>query len=215
MSLGLIGTKIGMSRIFFDNGKLIPITVVKIDDNLRITQIKIKDVNDVYNAIQLTSGTKKSKNISKPLKGHFNKAKVKPGTGLWEFRVNKDEIKNRNLGDLISINIFNKGQKLDACSFSKGKGFSGVIKRHNFSSQRASHGNSLSHNAPGSIGQCQDPGRVFKGKKMAGRMGNKKVTIKNLEIMDIDKEKNLMLIKGSIPGYNGIKIILKLSNINK
>lgn len=165
MSLGLIGTKVGMSRIFFDNGVLVPITVIKIDNNLRITQMKIKDVNDIYNSIQVTMGLKKNKNVSKPLKGHFKKSKVKPGIGLWEFRVSIDEIKKRKVGDLIDASLFKKGQKLDASSFSKGKGFSGVIKRHNFSSQRASHGNSLSHNAPGSIGQCQDPGRVFKGKK--------------------------------------------------
>merc|ERR1712164_140024 len=126
-----------------------------------------------------------------------------------------EEAKNRKLGEIVSIDIFNKGQKLDIKSFSKGKGFSGVIKRHNFSSQRASHGNSLSHNAPGSIGQCQDPGRVFKGKKMAGRMGNKRITVKNLEIMDIDSKENLLLIKGAVPGFNGRSIILNLSNINK
>jgi len=208
MSLGLIGTKVGMTRIFFDDGKVVPITVIKIDNNLRITQIKIKNINDIYNAIQVTTGLKKNKNVNKPLKGHFNKAKVNPGIGLWEFRVDKLEMEKRQIGDLIDINIFKKGQKLDVSSISKGKGFSGVIKRHNFSSQRASHGNSLSHNAPGSIGQCQDPGRVFKGKKMAGRMGNKNTTIKNLEIMNIDKEKNLLLIKGSIPGYNGRTVIL-------
>lgn len=215
MSLGLIGTKIGMTRIFFDNGKLVPITIVKIDDNLRITQLKIKNINDIYNAIQVTMGSKKNKNVSKPLKGHFNKAKVKPGVGLWEFKVEEKELKEKKLGDIINIDIFKKGQKLDVSSFSKGKGFAGVIKRHNFSSQRASHGNSLSHNAPGSIGQCQDPGRVFKGKKMAGRMGNKKITVKNLEIMDINKEKKLLLIKGAIPGYNGRNIIMNLSSINK
>lgn len=215
MSLGLIGTKVGMSRIFFDNGVLVPITVIKIDNNLRITQMKIKDVNDIYNSIQVTMGLKKNKNVSKPLRGHFRKSKVKPGIGLWEFRVGIDEIKKRKVGDVIDASLFKKGQKLDASSFSKGKGFSGVIKRHNFSSQRASHGNSLSHNAPGSIGQCQDPGRVFKGKKMAGRMGNKRTTIKNLEIMDIDMENNLLLIKGAVPGFKGRSIILNLSSINK
>jgi len=211
MSLGLIGKKIGMSRVFFDDGKIVPVTIVKIDENLKITQIKIKNVNDTYNAIQVTSGLKKLKNVSKPLKGHYNKAQVKPGVGLWEFRLNKEEIQNKKLGETINIDIFEKGQKLDVQGISKGKGFSGVIKRHNFNSQRASHGNSLSHNAPGSIGQCQTPGRVFKGKKMAGRLGNSNNTIKNLEIININKEKNLLLVKGAIPGYNGRTVILNLS----
>jgi large subunit ribosomal protein L3 len=211
MSLGLIGTKIGMSRVFFDDGKIMPVTIVKIDENLRITQIKIKNVNDVYNSIQVTTGLKKIKNVTKPLRGHYNKAKVKPGLGLWEFRTNDEDIKNKKLGEVISTDIFQKGQKLDVCSISKGKGYAGVIKRYNFSSQRASHGNSLAHNAPGSIGQCQTPGRVFKGKKMAGRMGNKRTTVKNLEIININKEKNLLLIKGAIPGYNGRTVILNLS----
>lgn len=211
MSLGLIGIKVGMTRIFFENGQVVPITIVKIEKNLRITQIKIKNINDIYNAIQVTMGLKKPKRVSKPLKGHFYKNKIDPGLGLWEFRVSNEEIKNNKVGDVININIFKEGQKLNICSFSKGKGFSGVIKRYNFSSQRATHGNSLSHNAPGSIGQCQDPGRVVKGKKMAGRMGNKKTTIKNLEIIKLDKENNLLLIKGAIPGYNGISVIMNLS----
>jgi len=211
MSLGLIGTKIGMSRIFFDDGIITPVTIIKIDNNLRITQIKIKNVNDIYNSIQVTSGLRKLKNVTEPLKGHYNKAKVKPGIGLWEFKSCDEEVKNKKLGEVIDINLFKKGQKIDIQGISKGKGFSGVIKRHNFSSQRASHGNSLSHNAPGSIGQCQTPGRVFKGKKMAGRMGNKNTTIKNLEIININKEKNLLLIKGSIPGYNGRTVILNFS----
>lgn len=211
MSLGLIGTKIGMSRMFFENGTTVPVTLVKIDENLKITQIKIKDVNDIYTAIQVTSGKRKIKNVTKPLIGHYNKAKVTPGIGLWEFRVNLEELKEREIGQKIDITIFEKGQKIDVKGISKCKGFSGVIKRHNFSSQRASHGNSLSHNAPGSIGQCQTPGRVFKGKKMAGRMGNKNTTIKNLEIINVNKENNILLIKGAIPGYNGRTIILNHS----
>lgn len=211
MSLGLIGTKIGMSRMFFNDGKTVPITIIKIDENLRITQIKIKNVNDIYNSIQVTSGIKKLKNVTKPLIGHYNKSKVKPGKGLWEFKVNMEEIKKREIGELIDINVFKTGQKIDIQGISKGKGFSGVIKRHNFSSQRASHGNSLSHNAPGSIGQCQDPGRVFKGKKMAGRMGNKNTTVKNLEIISVNDKENILLIKGAVPGYNGRTIILNHS----
>lgn len=211
MSLGLIGTKIGMSRMFFEDGKIVPVTIVKIDDNLRITQIKLKGINDTYDSIQVTSGLKKIKNITKPLIGHYNKAKVKPGLGLWEFRLNNEDIKERKIGEKIDINIFKKGQKIDIKGFSKGKGFSGVIKRHNFNSQRASHGNSLSHNAPGSIGQCQTSGRVFKGKKMAGRMGNRKTTIKNLEIISINEDKNILLIKGGIPGYNGRMVVLHSS----
>ena len=211
MSLGLIGTKIGMSRMFFDDGRIVPITIVKIDDNLKITQIKLKGINDIYNSIQVTTGIKKVKNITKPLVGHYNKAKVNPGLGLWEFKLNEEDIKKRKLGEKININIFEKGQKIDVKGFSKGKGFSGVIKRHNFNSQRATHGNSLSHNAPGSIGQCQTPGRVFKGKKMAGRLGNSKTTIKNLEIININEEKNILLTKGAIPGYNGRIVILNHS----
>jgi large subunit ribosomal protein L3 len=211
MSLGLIGTKIGMSRMFFDDGKIVPVTIIKIDENLKITQIKIKDVNDIYNSVQVTTGLKKIKNVNKPLRGHYNKSKVKPGIGLWEFRIEEKELKNIKLGEVINVDVFQKGQKIDVQGISKGKGFSGVIKRHNFSSQRATHGNSLSHNAPGSIGQCQDPGRVFKGKKMAGRMGNKNTTIKNLEIININREKNILLIKGAIPGYNGRTVILNHS----
>jgi len=211
MSLGLIGTKIGMSRMFFNDGKIVPITIVKIDNNLKITQIKLKNVNDIYNSIQVTSGLKKIKNVTKPLLGHYNKAKVKPGIGLWEFKVGKDEAIGKKLGEIININIFEKGQKVDVRGISKGKGFSGVIKRHNFSSQRATHGNSLSHNAPGSIGQCQTPGRVFKGKKMSGRMGNKNTTIKNLEIININEKEKILLIKGAIPGYNGRIVILNHS----
>ena len=211
MSLGLIGKKIGMSRMFFDDGRTVPITIVKIDSNLRITQIKLKDTNDIYNSVQVTSGMKKIKNVTKPLIGHYKKAGVKPGIGLWEFRIDEENIKNMKLGEIINIDIFQKGQKIDVKGISKGKGFSGVIKRHNFSSQRASHGNSLSHNAPGSIGQCQTPGRVFKGKKMAGRMGNRKTTIKNLEIININRDKNILLIKGAIPGYNGRTVILNHS----
>lgn len=212
MSLGLVGTKIGMSRMFFEDGRIVPITIVSIDNNLRITQIKEKNINDTYNSIQVTSGLKKVKNVNKPLAGHYNKAKVKPGIGLWEFRVNGEEIKKRKVGDLININVFQKGQKIQVKSISKGKGFAGVIKRHNFNSQRASHGNSLSHNAPGSIGQCQTPGRVFKGKKMAGRMGNRNTTVKNLEIIEIDEKNNILLIKGAIPGYNGRTVILNHAN---
>merc|ERR1712151_929023 len=193
------------------DGKIVPITIVKIDDNLKITQIKIKNVNDIYNSVQLTSGLKKIKNVSKPLIGHYEKAKVKPGIGLWEFRLNEKEVKDRKIGEKIQIDIFCKGEKVDIKGISKGKGYSGVIKRHIFSSQRASHGNSLSHNAPGSIGQCQTPGRVFKGKKMAGRMGNANTTIKNLEILNIDNKSNILSIKGSIPGYNGRTVILNHS----
>jgi len=211
MSLGLIGKKIGMSRMFFDDGRTVPITIVKIDSNLRVTQVKLKDINDAYNSVQVTSGLKKIKNVTKPLIGHYKKAGVKPGIGLWEFRLNEENIKNMSIGEIVNIDIFEKGQKIDVKGISKGKGFSGVIKRHNFSSQRATHGNSLSHNAPGSIGQCQTPGRVFKGKKMAGRMGNKKTTIKNLEIININREKNILLIKGAIPGYNGRTVILNHS----
>ena len=198
MSLGLVGRKVGMTRIFTDDGISIPVTVLEITAN-RVVQIK-NEQKEGYNSVQLTYGFKKVNRLNKSEIGHFAKSGVEAGRGLIEFRVLKEDLNKFNLGDKIELNIFNDIKYVDVCGISKGKGFSGTIKRHNFSSQRASHGNSLSHNAPGSIGQCQDPGRVFKGKKMAGHLGNSKVTTQNLEIVRIDKEKDLILIKGSVPG---------------
>ncbi|XZR52687.1 MAG: 50S ribosomal protein L3 [Enterobacteriaceae bacterium] len=210
--IGLIGKKIGMSRIFKENGISIPISIIKIENNY-ITQIKNLK-NDNYYAIQITTGIKKKYN--KCENGHFKKSNITPGEGLWEFRIYNTQ--NFNLGMKINLNIFIKNKFVDITGISKGKGFSGTIKRWNFNSQDSTHGNSLSHRVPGSIGQNQTPGKVFKGKKMAGHLGNKKITIQNLKIIKIDILKKLLLIKGSIPGFIGNNIIIKPSikreNIN-
>ncbi|CUX95741.1 50S ribosomal protein L3 [Candidatus Mikella endobia] len=202
---GLIGSKVGMTRIFTKEGISIPITVIEIKEN-RIIQIKnIK--NDGYNAIQITSGVKKINKIIKPEAGHFAKAGVKVGCGLWEF--NMENIEGITVGQNISLEIFVNVKKVDIIGTSKGKGFSGTVKRWNFHTQDSSHGNSLSHRAPGSIGQNQTPGKVFKGKKMSGHLGNERVTIQNLEIIRIDIKRNLLLIKGAVPGVIGNKLIIK------
>ena len=202
MTIGLIGKKCGMTRIFNEDGLSIPVSVVAIQPN-KIVQVKTKD-NDGYNAIQVTTGTCKASRISKPLTGHYAKANVAGGKGLWEFRL-EDDIQtlkdvDLNVGSELTVSIFSDDQWVDVKGTSIGKGFAGVVKRHHFSMQRATHGNSLSHRAPGSIGQCQDPGRVFKGKKMAGHLGNKACTIQNQKIIKVDVERNLLLIKGGIPG---------------
>ncbi|WWP02391.1 MAG: 50S ribosomal protein L3 [Candidatus Dasytiphilus stammeri] len=204
--IGLIGTKIGMTRIFTKEGIVIPISVIKVDDN-KVTQIKNLE-NDGYCAIQLTKGYKKNNRILKPETGHFLKAGLKVGKGLWEFRVDNRQTKF-SLGQIIDVNIFNNIKKVDVTGMSKGKGFAGTVKRWNFHTQDASHGNSLSHRVPGAIGQNQTPGRVFKGKKMAGRLGNERVTIQNLEIVRIDLEDHLLLIKGAVPGATGSDLIIK------
>ncbi|WMC19563.1 MAG: 50S ribosomal protein L3 [Enterobacteriaceae bacterium PC38] len=207
--IGLIGIKIGMSRIFKKNGFSIPITIIKVEPNF-ITQIKnIK--TDGYNAIQITTGKKKKYNKSE--KGHYYKKGIKPGICLFEFKINKKKI--LNLNNKIDLNIFIKKKNLDITGISKGKGFAGTIKRWHFNSQDNTHGNSLSHRAPGSIGQNQTPGRVFKGKKMSGHLGNKKITIQNLKIIKIDIKKNLLFVKGSIPGSKNNIIIIKSSIKNR
>ncbi|WP_343189409.1 50S ribosomal protein L3 [Buchnera aphidicola] len=203
--VGLIGKKIGMTRFFMDSGRSIGVTVIFFQNHY-ITQMK-NISNDGYNAIQLTTGFKKKKKIKKTEIGHFLKSGVKVGNGLWEFRYIKND--NYFLGKKIDINIFKKIKSVNVTGFSKGKGFSGTVKRWNFSMQDATHGNSLSHRAPGSIGQNQTPGRVFKGKKMAGQLGNKRITIKNLNIIKIDFLRNLLLVKGSVPGCKGSFVIVK------
>ncbi|CAL4325772.1 50S ribosomal protein L3 [Buchnera aphidicola (Protaphis terricola)] len=203
--MGLIGKKLGMTRIFTKEGSSIPITIIEFKEN-RITQIK-NIQTDGYYAIQITTGIKKLNKLKKPQAGHFLKAGVVPGYGLWEFKIDKN--KNFQLGQNIEINIFNNIKKVDITGISKGKGFSGTVKRWNFRTQDATHGNSLSHRAPGSIGQNQTPGRVFKGKKMAGQLGNKRITIQNLNIMRIDNKRNLLLVKGSVPGSRGSNLIVK------
>lgn len=203
--IGLIGKKLGMTRIFTKEGYSIPVTVIEFKEN-RITQIKnIK--TDGYYAIQITTGIKKLNRLKKPQSGHFLKAGVVPGNGLWEFKTNKNE--DFQLGQSIKINIFNTIKKVDITGISKGKGFSGTVKRWNFRTQDATHGNSLSHRVPGSIGQNQTPGRVFKGKKMAGQLGNQRVTVQNLNIIRIDENRNLLLVKGAVPGSKGSDIIVK------
>ncbi|PCH57894.1 MAG: 50S ribosomal protein L3 [Legionellales bacterium] len=207
--LGVIGTKCGMTRLFQPDGSSIPVSVVAISKHY-ITQIKVAAGSDSYNAIQVTTGTKKAKKLTKAEQGHFAKAAVEPGRLLKEFRVNDAIIAEYKIGDALDLSkVITLGQIVDVVGTSRGKGFAGVIKRWNFSSQRMTHGNSLSHRAPGSIGQCQDPGRVFKGKKMSGHMGNAQVTARSLEIMQLDLEKGVVLIKGAIPGAPGGDVILQ------
>jgi len=206
MSLGLIGRKCGMTRIFCENGESVPVTVVQIDSH-RITQVKGLDV-DGYRAVQVTVGDKKSSKVNKAMAGHFAAANMTAGRGLWEFRLNEGEGSELSIGAELSVDMFSDGQYVDVQGTSIGKGFAGGIKRHNFGMQDATHGNSLSHRSNGSIGMCQTPGRVFKGKKMSGHMGAETVTTQNLTIHSIDKERNLILVKGSVPGAKGGDVIL-------
>ncbi len=207
MSVGVIAIKRGMTRIFDEeNGSSIPVVVAEINNN-RIVQIKSLET-DGYSAIQVTCGEKKITNVSKPLAGHYAKTGVTPGIELFEFRCDAETFKDYKVGDTLKVDRFRVGQKIDVSGVSKGRGFSGVITRHNFKSQRATHGNSLSHNAPGSIGQNQTPGRVFKGKKMAGQHGNTNCTIQNLEVVRVDSERSLLLIKGAVPGATGGRLVI-------
>lgn len=206
MSIGLMGQKIGMTRVFTEDGVSIPVSVVEVLPN-RVTQLKTLET-DGYMAIQLVAGVKKASRVNKSEAGHFAKAKVEAGRFLKEFPI--DSIENYELGKEISASdIFNSGQLVDVTGVSKGKGFAGTVKRHNFRTQDASHGNSRSHRVPGSIGQNQTPGRVFKGKKMAGHMGNEKCTTLNLELIRVDTDRNLMLIKGAIPGCPGSYVVIR------
>ncbi len=200
MAIGLIGRKSGMTRVFTDEGVSVPVTVIEIEPN-RVTQIKTPE-SDGYAAVQVTTGSAKQHRTSQPLIGHYAKAAAGLGRGLWEFRVDAlDEA--LVLGKEFGVELFSVGQRVDIRGLSKGKGTAGAIKRWGFRGQDNSHGNSLSHRAPGSIGQCQTPGRVFKGKKMAGRLGNVRVTTQNLQVMRVDKQRSLLLIKGSVPGPAG------------
>ncbi|QCO71064.1 50S ribosomal protein L3 [Buchnera aphidicola] len=203
--IGLVGKKIGMTRIFTKEGASIPVTVIELKEN-RITQVK-NISNDFYCAIQVTTGIKKANRLTKPKAGHFLKSGVIPGRGLWEFRIDQNE--TFKVGQSITIHIFNNIKKVDVTGISKGKGFCGTVKRWNFHTQDATHGNSLSHRVPGSIGQNQTPGRVFKGKKMAGQLGNNRVTVQSLNIVHIDEKKNLLLVKGAVPGATGSDLIVK------
>lgn len=210
MTLGLVGKKCGMTRVFDADGTSTPVTVIEVLPN-RITQVKTAE-NDGYSAVQVTVGERRASRITKPIAGHLAKAKVEAGCGLWEFRLDDKEsipaTVEFKLGGTIDISLFANGQYVDVVGISKGKGYAGVIKRHNFRTQDATHGNSLSHRAPGSIGQNQSPGRVFKGKKMAGRMGNERVTVQNLTIVKIDSERNLLLVSGAVPGCPGSNVFV-------
>ena len=207
MSLGLIGRKVGMMRIFTDEGDSIPVTVVDVSDN-RVTQVKTTET-DGYTAVQVAFGKRRSSRVNKAAAGHFAKAGVEAGTVLREFTVDESKAAEVKAGDVLPATMFEAGQKIDVQGVSIGKGYAGTIKRHNFASGRATHGNSLSHNVPGSIGMNQDPGRVFPGKKMTGHMGDVTKTIQNLEIARIDAERNLLLVKGAVPGAKNAEVIVR------
>jgi len=207
MTMGIVGRKCGMTRVFTEDGVSIPVTVIEAQPN-RITQVKTVE-SDGYRALQVTAGSRKPSRVSKPQAGHFANAKVEAGDLIAEFHLEDADAAEFELGSEIKVETFSEGQKVDVIGTSIGKGFAGVIKRHNFSMQDATHGNSLAHRAPGSIGQNQTPGRVFKGKKMAGHMGNVRRTIQNLEVVRVDAERNLLLIKGAVPGHAGGRVIVR------
>jgi large subunit ribosomal protein L3 len=207
MAIGLVGRKLGMTRVFTEDGASLPVTVIEVQPN-RVAQVKTAE-RDGYRGLQVTTGSRKASRVSKPRAGHFAKAGVEAGRGLWEFRLEGDEGADLEAGAELKVDLFEAGQIVDVTGTSKGKGFQGVIKRHNFSMQDATHGNSRSHRAPGSIGQNQTPGRVFKGKKMAGHMGNERCTVQNLEVVRVDAERNLLLIKGAVPGSTGGDVVVR------
>lgn len=209
MTIGLIGRKRGMTRVFTEQGVSVPVTVIEVSPN-RVTQVKTVE-NDGYSALQVTIGTKRNSLVNKPEAGHYSKAGVEAGQGLWELRLADEEGTDLEAGAELSVEQFEAGQKVDVTGTSIGKGFAGAVKRHNFRMQDATHGNSISHRAPGSIGQCQTPGRVFKGKKMAGHMGDVRVTTQNLEVVKIDAERNLLLIKGAVPGAKNGQVTVRPS----
>ena len=207
MSLGLVGRKIGMTRIFTEDGSSVPVTVLDMSDN-RVSQVKTEAV-DGYEAVQIAFGSRKASRVTKPSAGHYAKAGVEAARGMTEFRVNTDVAGQYQPGTQVSVEIFQAGQMVDVSGVSQGKGFTGTIKRHNFRSQRASHGNSRSHNVPGSIGQAQDPGRIFPGKRMSGHMGAVKRTVQNLEVVRVDAERQLLLVKGAVPGAKGGDVVVR------
>ena len=206
MAIGLVGRKSGMTRVFTEDGVSVPVTVIEVAPN-RVTRLKTKET-DGYTAIQVTSGEARQNRVPRPIAGQFARASVPAGRGLWEFRV--DQLpEDLQVGGEITVEQFEAGQKVDVRGVSKGKGFAGTIKRWNFRGQDNTHGNSISHRAPGSIGQCQTPGRVFKGKKMSGHLGNVKVTTQNLEVIRVDSERNLLLVKGAVPGPAGGDVYIR------
>lgn len=205
MAVGLVGKKCGMTRVFCEDGSSIPVTVIEVLPN-KITDIMTLERNG-YQAIQVTTGAKKRSRVNKPTAGHYAKANIEPGRGLWEFRVEK--LDGMTVGSEINVDLFSEGQLIDVTGITKGKGYGGVIKRWHFAAQDATHGNSLSHRAPGSIGQRQSPGRVFKGKKMAGHLGDDQRTILSQRIVKIDKDRNLILVRGAVPGATGGDVIIR------
>lgn len=205
MVKGIVGRKCGMTRIFTEDGVSVPVTVIEVEPN-RVTQVKSVE-NDGYAAVQVTVGARRQSRVNKAAAGHFAKADVGAGRGLWELSLDGSDVPA--LGAELTVSAFADGQMVDVTGRSRGKGFQGVIKRWNFSMQDATHGNSLSHRAPGSIGQNQSPGRVFKGKKMAGHMGDEQVTVQNLQVVRVDQEKNLLLIRGAVPGAPGGDVIVR------
>jgi len=207
MSIGLVGRKVGMTRIFTDDGISVPVTVLEVSNN-RVTQVRTSD-NDGYSAVQIAFGSRKNSRVTKAEAGHFAKAGVDAGEVLREFRVDAEKAAEYQPGASISADIFQAGQKVDVSGVTQGKGFAGTIRRHNFKSQRATHGNSRSHNVPGSIGMAQDPGRVFPGKRMSGHMGAVACTKQNLEIVRVDAERGLLLVKGAVPGSKGGHVVVR------
>lgn len=207
MTIGLVGRKVGMTRVFTEDGVSVPVTVIEVDAN-RVTQVKSLE-SDGYVAIQITTGAKKANRLNKAEAGHFAKAGVDAGRGLWEFRLNESEAADYAVGAELSVGVFADVKKVDVTGTSKGKGFAGTVKRWNFRTQDMTHGNSRSHRVPGSIGQNQSPGKVFKGKKMAGHMGNERVTVQSLELVRVDVERNLLLVKGAVPGATNGDLIVK------
>lgn len=206
MKIGIVGRKCGMSRIFTDEGASVPVTVIEVEPN-RVVQMKSQET-DGYTAVQVTTGTRRVSRVNKAQAGHYAKAGSEAGRGLWEFRLDAGQ-ESPEAGAALTVDQFEAGENVDISGVSKGKGFAGVIKRWNFQMQDATHGNSLAHRAPGSIGQNQTPGRVFKGKKMAGHMGSRNVTTQNLEVIRVDAERNLLLVKGAVPGATGGTVIVR------
>ena len=207
MTIGVVGRKVGMTRVFTDEGASLPVTVIEVEPN-RVAQLKTLET-DGYRAVQVTTGSRKASRVTKPAAGHYAKAGVEAGRGLWEFRLEDGEGEELETAGEIKVDIFEAGQKVDISGISIGKGFAGGVKRHNFHMQDATHGNSLSHRAPGSIGQCQTPGRVFKGKRMAGHMGAAKRTMQNLVVVRVDADRNLLLVKGAVPGAKGGNVVVR------
>ncbi len=207
MAIGVIGRKAGMTRVFTEDGAAVPVTVIEVSPN-RITQIKTVE-NDGYRAVQVTVGTRRATRVTKAMAGHYKKAGVEAGRGSWEFRLTESDKSELAAGGELKADQFKPGEFVDVAGTSIGKGYQGVVKRHNFKGGRATHGNSLSHRSPGSIGQRQTPGRVFPGKKMAGQLGNERVTVQNLEVVRVDAERNLLLVKGGVPGSRGGDLIIR------